>query len=127
MYIGINQPVAVVGGLDSSNVIYNQGSTGAVDTTVHTKLQETVSVKDFGALGDGVTDDTAAIQAAVTAIGTTGRTLIFPIGDYLCTTALTPLDNQTWVGESWTKSRIINTTLNGGIITINAKTNCSQF
>lgn len=73
--------------------------TGAVARTVNDKLQEYVSVKDFGAVGDGVTDDTAAIQAAFDSIGTVtagahqdispkGMTLYFPAGRYLVTSTL---------------------------------------
>ena len=39
--------------------------TGAVARTLASKNAEVVSVKDFGALGDGATNDTAAIQAAL--------------------------------------------------------------
>lgn len=52
---------------------------GATARTVQAKLRDTVSVKDFGAVGDGVTDDTAAIQAAINS----GNSLIFPTGTYL--------------------------------------------
>ncbi len=43
---------------------------------------DTISVRDFGAKGDGVTDDTAAVQAAADALRSGGR-LLFPPGIYL--------------------------------------------
>ena len=68
---------------DSSQVTYVPAGTGAVTTNVQTKLRETVSVKDFGAVGDGVTDDTDAILAAITAMPANGSNLNFPFGTYI--------------------------------------------
>jgi hypothetical protein len=47
----------------SNSVGYLPAGAGAVATTVQTKLRESVSVKDFGAIGDGTTNDTAAVTA----------------------------------------------------------------
>lgn len=58
----------------SSLVGFKQSGTGAVNRTVTEKLSEVVSVRDFGAVGDGITDDTAAIQAAIA----NGAPIYFP-------------------------------------------------
>jgi hypothetical protein len=49
---------------DSANTDYIYGIAGAIERSVQDKLRDMVSVKDFGAVGDGVTDDTAAFIAA---------------------------------------------------------------
>jgi hypothetical protein len=63
--------------------------TGAVGRTVHTKLQESVSVKDFGAVGNGVTDDTEAFILAIASVTAGGSRLYVPEGTYIITSTLT--------------------------------------
>jgi hypothetical protein len=70
-------------GSNANVIAYEPAGVGAVVTTVQTKLRETVSVKDFGAVGDGVTDDTVAIQAAVTYSIQNDRQLFVPAGIYI--------------------------------------------
>ena len=48
-----------------------------------------LNILDFGAIGDGVADDTAAIQAAITASGASGVVLYWPKGTYLVTATIT--------------------------------------
>jgi hypothetical protein len=67
--------------MDSYDVRFRQAGAGAVDRTAEAKLRETVSIKDFGAVGDGVTNDTAAIQAALNQANK--KTVVFPAGRYL--------------------------------------------
>jgi hypothetical protein len=73
-----------VASADASAVSYEPGFVGSVATTVEAKLQQTVSVKDFGAVGDGVTDDSAAFQAAIDA----ESSVFVPPGNYVIGTMI---------------------------------------
>jgi hypothetical protein len=75
---------------NASGIVYDPGGTGAVATTVQTKLRESVSVTDFGAVGDGITDDTVAIQNALNYVSTSTyrKALYVPAGLYKLTDTL---------------------------------------
>ena len=82
----------LIGPTGSNSVGYLAGGTGAVATTVQTKLRQTVSVKDYGAVGNGIADDTAAIQNAINYVknrqnssGRYGGAIYFPTGLYKVT------------------------------------------
>lgn len=57
---------------DAEQISYTPPFTGSVPTNVEAKLAQTVSVMDFGAVGDGIADDTAAIQAAINSFALVG-------------------------------------------------------
>ena len=70
-------------GKGAALVGFKQNGTGAVARTIEAKAREAVSVKDFGAVGDGVTDDSAAVRAAIDAVAAAGGgTVHFPAGRY---------------------------------------------
>ncbi len=63
------------------------------------KAGQFVNVADYGATGDGTTNDTTAIQNAITAAGN-GGTVYFPRGNYSFTT-ITLAAGQTLLGSGW--------------------------
>jgi hypothetical protein len=65
----------------SEQVTFLAAGAGATQRTALDKLRDVVSVKDFGAVGDGVADDTAAFNAATAAVSAT-QILVFPSGTY---------------------------------------------
>lgn len=90
----------------SGTGVFTQAGTGAVARTAQSKMREVVSVKDFGAIGDGVTDDTAAIQAAINSLGTTGGTVYLPPGQYKVTSTLTRGNNILIAGAGVSSSLV---------------------
>lgn len=64
---------------DAALVMFQQAGAGAVERTVQDRLRDTISVKDFGAVGDGTTDDAAALNNA---FAQAGKTIYVPPGTY---------------------------------------------
>jgi hypothetical protein len=76
------RPTDQIGGGGGNNYTYP----GGVQRTVQSRLEDYVSVKDFGAKGDGVTDDTVAVRAALTS---GNADIHFPRGTYKITSQIT--------------------------------------
>ena len=74
------------GSSDASLVSYQYP--GGVSRTVESRLRDRVSVKDFGAKGDGSTDDHTALQAAIDSTMASGEVLYFPAGTYMTSNRL---------------------------------------
>ena len=119
------------GTADAAAVSYLPAGTGAVATNVQSKLLESVSVRDFGAVGDGVTDDTTAIRAAFAAVmaatkaGNSGiygtgsyvgsaPILYFPVGVYKITDYITADTNQA-VNYQWFKGEQAIIVMSAGV------------
>lgn len=109
---------------DAFQISYTPPFTGSEATNVGAKLAQTVSVKDFGATGDGSTDDYDAIQTAFNYCVANGYSLYFPAGTYnvvdknypfgqgLPVTALKDCNNVTVYGDGPTS--ILQTTSSAG-------------
>ena len=67
---------------------YTPAQTGGAARTIQSKLNDTLSVKDFGAVGNGVADDTTAINATITAACSLGGKVFIPPGNYNITSTV---------------------------------------
>lgn len=83
---------------------FTQTGTGATARTFQSKSEDVFSVKDFGATGDGSTNDTTAIQAAINAARGLGK-VVFPRGTYRVNRTIEIPSNSHLVGEG--KSTVI--------------------
>jgi hypothetical protein len=76
----LTNETGIINSGNANDISYTLTAAGATLQSVQTKLEQYVSVKDFGAVGDGVADDTAAVQAAIDS----GEPIVFPAGSYAC-------------------------------------------
>jgi hypothetical protein len=89
----VNSMVSNTAAIAATKLSFTQTGTGAVTETVQAKLEEMISVYDFGATGDGVTNDTTAVQNAINeASARGGGTVVFPSGTFACTQLNVPSD-----------------------------------
>lgn len=92
---------------------------GAVLRTIQSKLRETISVADFGAVGDGVADDTTAIQAAIVAAGS-GKVRLPPGNFVLSATLDMGTAGCTLVGAGRNATSLLATHRDGAVIEVSA-------
>jgi len=98
----------------TSTISYTQPLTGGAARTLLSRLSDFVSVKDFGATGNGSTDDYAAIQAAITA--SAGKALYFPPGVYKVSAKLVLADySLSIVGAGTDLATLFFSTTSAGI------------
>jgi hypothetical protein len=94
--IGYNYDSAA--SVDAQDVTYKLPAIDSVFTNVEAKLSQIVSVKDFGAVGDGVTDDTAAFTAA--AAYSSPVQVSVPVGTYLLNSSPVASSSVSWLVDS---------------------------
>ena len=114
----------------SSHITYTQGGTGATSRTVTSKLQESVSVLDFGADPTGNTDSTTAIQNAIAyahslSLGTVtdpegnqnagSLTVYFPAGKYTVSGKISMYESTALQGAGRLSTLIVSS-YNGNIV-----------
>jgi hypothetical protein len=85
-------PISLEGAMAAPNFLAT--GAGATTRTSHDKFLDIVSIKDFGAVGDGLTDDTLAIQQALSA----HQSIFVPNGTYLVSSPITLNHRQTMIG-----------------------------
>ena len=131
----VNFLTSNIGSTSADLVTYTPTGTSAVARSAASKFGDVVSVKDFGAVGDDVANDTAAIQAAINAAYAANKALYIPGGKYRFT-ALTfaPTDSvstgqglriygdSTGNGTGGRGTILRTTASSGSAFTINAST-----
>lgn len=76
------------------------------------------TVKSYGAVGDGVTDDTVAVKAAIAAAGPNGMVVFDEGGEYLIKETLVQPTSQQWLGQGGQRSARLKKGFNGDLVSM---------
>lgn len=105
------------------------GSAGSTGSTVTLPF---IDVRSFGAVGNGTTNDTAAIQAAINSLGASGGSIAFPAGTYKITDTLVVGGNRPFIefdgaASQGTTLLFVNTVTNKPLISLTPETTHVTF
>ena len=105
---------SLVNNLDNSGIIESYGNITGTNNIVEDKV--VLNVKDFGAVGDGITDDSSAIQNTINSILTSGQRapIYFPPGTYILDSTIdlpVSIQGLELFGAGWTETDTTTTTL----------------
>lgn len=113
---------------DGASLIgFIQSGSGAVERTVEGKLREWVSVKDFGAVGDGVADDSHAFIKARTYAATKGLKVRAPAGHYKLNQVITSGQDLILEGDGLSTILDFTGTVTGGDYALEAVGTATQI
>jgi len=104
----------------ASDGMFLQAGTGAVTRTMQNKARERLSVVDFGAVGNGSTDDTAAIIAADLAAAAQSKALFFPAASYKVTSTINPSVGAKWIAEKYNSTVLVTNSPSADILNLSA-------
>lgn len=104
---------------------------GSVARNIKDRLTDCLNVKDFGAVGDGSTDDTAAIQAALNVASDSAGDIYFPAGTYKISSVLTKAMGSTGGvkirGAGFGVTKIVQATNNTGVLAVTQSSTSAMF
>lgn len=101
--------------IDSSLVTFTQAGVSPAERTVQNKLNERITVEDFGAVGNGIANDTTAIQNAINAAVAGNRGLVFQSDKTYLISAELQVNGNLSITTSGDGQAIIQTQTNSGI------------